>query len=93
MRVGRATYGIAAARVDVAQPVDDAVYFVELVAVLGIILVDVEGEQGGIDRSICVQHLHSATVQLERTSVGRSNTPRRLPCSLGGHALAGEEGV
>lgn len=73
MRMGRATYGIAAARVDVAQPLDDAVYFVELVAVLGIILVNVEGKQGGIDRSVCVQRLHSTKFQhllRERTSVG-----------------------
>ena len=44
------TYRIPTGRVNPTQPVDDATTFFNLVAILGIVLVDVKGQEGGDSR-------------------------------------------
>lgn len=65
----RQTYRITSRRIHPTQPVYDAVALVYLIAVLRIILMNVEREEGGVDRTVGIQGLEGINCLSNRSSM------------------------
>jgi hypothetical protein len=65
-RVRTNTYSLSSTRVNPAEPIRYSLSLFNFIAKVGIVLVDVEGEQRRIDRRICVQSLEQTLLCIKK---------------------------